>query len=97
MATNDSVTTRNSGIVPIPKLWPPRMDNLILVLGMMAGLAGAIWQGGRVEATLEGGLRAEAEARARDIEGLRSLVAGQSQDIRDVRAWIIGKQQHVHE
>ncbi len=73
------------------------MNNILVIIGMLAGLCGAIWQGGRVEASLEAGVHSETEARQTDIRTLKELIIAQSADIRDIRMFMLTGKRPNHE
>ena len=66
-----------------------RMDTILLLIGMLAGLVTAVYQGGRIEASLEAGVKSEAEARQSDVRAIVTQLDRQGQDIRDIRQFLL--------
>jgi hypothetical protein len=73
---------------PVVK-WEISLGNIALLLGMAGSVLCGVYEGGRIQQTLQDGIASEASLRSTEIASLSTRIDEVRNDVRDVRNMVI--------
>jgi hypothetical protein len=78
-------------------LWGLSVDNLLVTVTILLTFCGFIYEGGRIQATLEQSIKAEHEIRETEFASLNTKFDEMRQDLRELRSYMMVKAQYPSE